>query len=1124
MQADFPMDIAALSRSVLAQLRTALAAAIAQATPEHTSMLGERREVALLAFGVAESFVATAPAPISADLWIDAALQVLLGVVHQYGGVVAGFAHNTLIAVFGTSHAYDNIAHRAARVALALQQAVEPLDSQLRTSQGLGLSASIGLHIGTIIQGQRGVGEVDYILVGDAATRVAQLQRNALAGTLRCSPVFYERTRDTFVYKRPVGEDDVWLLQHSTEPRQALAHVDLVGRDAERALLLAHRDATLESPGVRLAVISGDVGIGKSRLVDELRDHPGPARCLVLHCDPLNRAKPLVLAAELLNALLGIGGSAALPDRQITGALEALGLPAEELLPYVEHVIGVSSGAYGSARKLRSLDPTMLQRQTHLALRRVSLAAARRKPLLLVVENLQWIDPASRDFLEYLFQSTRGEEEVHMLIVLVGRERDAAIALVPPSIASNRDTLLEIAIAPLSAEHSQTLAAQLLAVPVDIFSDLPHQIALRAAGNPLYIEELSRRLLDRVGKGVADAFWTASRVAAELGALPDTLQGLLLSRFGELPERLRRILQRAAVLGRSFPVQLLEQIESSRASALPADLATLIERQFLVGDGVSEFDDLAFSHALLHEAIYQTLLLPDRQRLHGQVALALETVTFYSADERNRLLAYHHAESASPWRALPYLLTAAERSARSYANETAIYFYRRALQLLKDFSHDDVATIAQAQYGLGRALIFVGQYAEASTVLSAAVAARRVGAGASPEQILRLAETLRELAETYQRDNQTEAALATLAEGLQLVAESPEPAFRRLWRSLVERTAALYFRQGDFAAALRLAETAVEDRDEAADDPITMANLHNILGGIKWQHGDLDEAGRHVAQSLQLFELVGYSWALANAYTNLGILNYSLGRWAEAAEQFERSELLRKETGYMAQRAVNLKNLGVLQAEMGRYQQAQRSLETSLAISRSIGDDYGVIVAILQLADLALIQQRNDEAQALLQQAEPLLPTASDDEYALYLWLTGLVASANARDEEAVPLVERALDLAVAAGIPELEIDCRRLLGMLFGRRGLSASAERELFASLELSVKHASIFREGLACYELGWYWLRQANNPHAAGDAREQSFSYFQRALARFTALDARHAINRVSTALEQWRNGNV
>jgi adenylate cyclase len=1120
------MPSRAITPEAIQRLRAAAEAALRGATGGAPALLGERRDVTVLSVQIALE----APRDAGDEeehVWIDEALRLILTVIHRYAGVVDTITAAGALALFGLPVIHEDDARRAAQAALAFQVALAPLAERLRQRDWGKLLLQTGLHSGPVIVGAAGAAEADYSAIGDTVRRAVELQRLAPPGGVLASAATVERLRASNRGHAPTIAPSPAIarafelrppaLQQPAGAAMGPATV-MIGREAELGGLLRALDEAVALRQSRVALVSGESGIGKSRLVAAFRAAIAgrPLAVYQVGGAPGTRAAPLLVVGELLRALVGLRRSGARDlQRERHDALARLGLDAAHLRPFLEPLLGAGVPGYASDERLRAFDPAMLQRQTHLALRQAILSAVAAGPAVLIVEDLHWLDLASRDFLEYLLQATREQQPSGWLLLLVTRDAGPGTLVEPLAAAAAADPgrLLELPLAPLSADEARALVAQLLAHPYDQTSNLLERLAARAAGNPLFIEELVRSFVERGALALDAGLWRPAPLAEEvLRTIPETLQGLVVSRFSRLPERLRRLLQRAAVLGRSFPRSLLLQLEGGRAAALPAEIDELVGRHVLLAEPWGGEPGYTFTQALLQEAVYRTLLLNDRQRLHGQVAELVEADSRHAPDERARLLAYHYAESATPFRALPHLISSAEAHARRSSNAAAIEQFRRARELMAAGAEHTPADLVRVRIGLGRVYKFAGRYAEAAAALQDAVADLEAGAGPA------LPEALCELGEVYQRDGDLDRAVATLERALALPgpAEGQLPPGMR--RALLDRLAAVRFRQGDLAAAYELATAATAGAEqEGTDDLTTLASLYNILGGIMWQRGDLAGASRNVEQSLRLYQQVGYSWGMATAYTNLGILAYTQGLWPRAVEQFQRSDLLRKEIGFVPERAVNLKNLGVVQMEMGDHDQAIATLTTGLAISRQIGDDYGIVITSLQLADLALLLRRPAEARNLVEQARALLPAAGEDEAILADWLAALIAAAEGRLEAGLRSAEAALALAQSVGVPDLESDCLRVLGAISARRGDFQRAEQELMASLQLSAEQQSPYRQGLAHYELGWLYRRQAEHDGAAGAecfrrAREQ----FAAAAARFAPLPARYDLRRAQAAL--------
>ncbi|MFP5246061.1 MAG: tetratricopeptide repeat protein, partial [Thermoanaerobaculia bacterium] len=692
---------------------------------------------------------------------------------------------------------------------------------------------------------------------------------------------------------------------------------------------------------LHIACVSGEAGLGKTRLLEEFVGTvpPHEARLVTARCIALTRTRPLAMAAELLRHLIGVEESD--PEQAQLDALRLLlatdEQPLDDPLPFLASVLGIVHADAELESKLLLLDEAMLQQQTHAAMRRALLCAASAGPLLVLLDDLHWVDAASRDMLAYVLQS---DPEITGLIVMITRthERETLLAPLLQVAAMDAKRFTDLALGPLTAADARALARRLIAGPSPAAQSVRQKIIARAEGNPFYVEELTRMLADRGGLSGVPGQWEVTPDAeAILKHIPASLGGLILTRFDALERDLRRVLQRAAILGRSFPVRLLQELVEPEHD-IPAMLAELEEREFLAEEAFGLEKGYTFRHVLVQEAIHNTLLRRDRQELHQQVAVAIENTPNWTPAERNELLAYHWSESSAPDRAVPYLLAAAEHAARRHANENAIDHGRRAMTILAGTDALDERMI-RARLVVGRALKFTGRLGEAKAALDSAASALFAGlhrAEETPPALVTLySELLRELADVEAREGKLEDAFRHLEEALLAVAAFDDPETQALRFAIQERLAWVRFRQGHLDDALKRADEVLKVLEEEPDkaDPATLASLYNTLGGVLWSYGKLENATFYVRNSLTLYHKIGYLFGKANALANLGVLYHALGKWPEAVEHFERSDWIRREIGCMVGRGTNLQNLGLVRLGMGQHIEARDALETSLRIA-----------------------------------------------------------------------------------------------------------------------------------------------------------------------------------------------
>jgi adenylate cyclase len=686
-----------------------------------------------------------------------------------------------------------------------------------------------------------------------------------------------------------------------------------------------------------------------------------------------------------------------------------------------------------------------------------------------------------------------------------------------------RNRFLDIRLPALTEVEGAALLDRLIAEPTYHTTLLKQRIAQRAVGNPFYLEEIIRMLLDQGGLVGDDCPWQVTELAGELLVqIPGTLQELVMARFDRLPEQLRRVLQKAAVIGRSFPVRLLQALDESDPAVIVSQLVELQTRQFLIPEPIGLEQGYTFHHGLFQETVYQTLLLSDRQKIHECAAKAIEHMSFYPADEHVEVLAYHYTESANPDRAVPLLIAAADRAVRRYANEAAIHYYRQAISLMASRLEHYEEQFVPVRVGLGQALTLVGHFADARQVLREALAHIESLGDNSNARLPWHITCLRELADVCHRDSGPDEAIAYLEVGLTVLGPPGSTHHPTLWRSLMDRLAWIRFRQGRLDDGLMLAQAALSDVDPRhAEDSITLASLHNTLGGILWQQGQWLEAVGHVQQSLDLYDILGYAWGMANSYVNLGVLYFTQGAWPHAADSFERAYALQCEMGYTPAQALSLKNLGLLQMAMGDHALARRSLESSLAISVQIEDEYGALVAHIGLAHLAITESRFDDASQHIDLAASKPDVAGEDERIQIRWTLALIQAEHGDIAKGIESAKQAIQMAQEAGLLELEAECRRVLGVLHGRAGEWVEAGYELQSSAALSAQVNDAYRQGLALHELGSLFEQRSHaDTRNCERWRAAAREAHAEAVGLFEHLGAAYDLRAAQAALEQLR----
>ena len=647
---------------------------------------------------------------------MERAMVVMSGAVERYDGWVANHTGDGFMALFGLPTAHEDDPARAVSAALEMVKAVDELAEAQRPS--VELKVRVGVNTGEVVaRDAAGIGTTaDPRLYGDALNVAARLQSEAPPGGILITGETHAFLGDR-IESRYLGPIEVKGKAAPVEAYEVLGrmgalrsvrglaglHSPMVGRDEELARLRAGLAPTRGGVG-RMAVVEGEPGMGKSRLLRELRaaaeaDGLGWVEARTVS---YGRERPFHLAIDLVRALVELPDpleslpptEAAAHLTEQVGAL--LATKDGEAGAMLSHLLSLPTDDVATER-LSHMQPQTLRLRYTEALTELVAATARRRPTVMVCDDLHWADDASVDVLLPLVTRLRDSP---VLWVLASRsERDVpGRRLIGAADEVFGEALVRLRLRALAAEDVGRLVANLLEIAT-LPSTARDLILERAEGNPLFVEEIIRMLIDREAIEYRDGRWLATDKV--LGVeVPDTLQGLLLARIDGLPAASRRLLHVASVIGRTFAVRVLARVsadpsgdESMPDGAEPAsaDAGTtgigaelsVLEGTGLIGVATSEPElEYSFRHALIGDAAYASLLKQDRRSLHLRVAEALLAVYPDHDAEIAAELAHHFERAEEHPRAIAYLSLAARYAASRYARREALQLARRALALL----------------------------------------------------------------------------------------------------------------------------------------------------------------------------------------------------------------------------------------------------------------------------------------------------------------------------------------------------------------------------------------------------------------------------------------------------------
>ncbi|MDX1690893.1 MAG: adenylate/guanylate cyclase domain-containing protein [Acidimicrobiia bacterium] len=829
---------------------------------------------------------------------MDSALQRLAEPIRDHGGRVTRFMGDGYLAVFGLSTSRENDPELAVRAGLAVQQRAGVLASELADSHGLdGFGVRVGINTGAIVAG--GTTEAEDTIMGSEVNLAARIEAAAPPGGVLVSLGTLRHVRDRFEVE-PRGEITakgfaepipVFLVVGVAERRGARPVIEgvttpMVGRDAELAALQAAVAAAVDSGSLQMVEVCGATGIGKSRLVREFESGLGPSvACARTRVAPDDHDVPNALIRDLLARAFGIraGDPIDAVAARLTDGLAGLGGDVAVKAALIGRLAGWDPHP--------GAGPDDPERARALGLRHLAdhLRPAS-EPAVLVAEDLQWADPASVDALDVLVDHLRRTPTV---VVMTAR----------PDFWSDRSRAdaLVVDLPPLGREDLGR-AADAILEHVDGGADLRALLVDGAEGNPYFLEELVRMLVDD-GVVVDDGDrWSV--VANRLTDLrvPPTLVGTIQARLDGLSAGERRVLQQASVIGRVFWRDAVQRLaRPGDANDVRSRLDDLAARSMVRPRPDSAFPDtveFAFEQSLLRDVTYETVLLEDRRAHHSAAA---DWLAEHGAGRRGEFagtIAHHLERAGRDADALEYLELAARAARDAYAVDAAAGFLRRAIALVPD---EDLARRLALTRDLALQLRRQGRRDE------------------EHEALLRLDELADRLGDEGSRAD------------VLLVR-----AWSAFWSSELDRMAELAH------AAIDLAVLAGDDGLEARTR-VAAAWAHLLLG----QSGEARAQGE---AALARAETAGEADTEGTALNIVALAAQSERRYSEACQLFERLRDRAVDHGDRTGETTALVNLGVSLVLLGRYEAAVDILDRAVATTTEVGDRLATSTALVNRA------------------------------------------------------------------------------------------------------------------------------------------------------------------------------
>jgi adenylate cyclase len=681
---------------------------------------GENRLVTVLFADMSRSVQTTGDLhPEDAAALISRLLKAMVDVLVKYQGRVDRFLGDGLLAVFGVPQAHESDPERSIQAALEIREA----------ARALGMEVTAGINTGEVYAGGIGSEQHQEVTVMGAVVNLAsRLQGKAEPGQILVGEATYRHTRRAFTFvslsldvkgiARPVTAYAVESALPRPEKARGIEglRAELIGRDEEFARLKEALAELLNGRGQMVTLI-GEAGVGKSRLVAELRSVATASSPLWLEgrCLELGMTASYWLFIDLFRDYFAWGPE---EDEQARGERLAAclrefvaqglltGERVEEMGPLLGNLLSLRFGTDWDDR-LKNASPEQIRHQTFLALRDFFATLARRQPVILVLEDLHWADSLSLDVISLLMETLTRDPLLLFCVYRPEREHKCwRLGSIADQKCAGRYT--ELNLRELTPAQSRRLVEALLTIE-NLPASVKDLILEKSRGNPFFVEEVVRSLIASGMVYQDDKVWRAKE-GIEAVSVPESVQSVILSRVDRLERELREVLERAAVIGRLFRRRLLERT-TAQATALETALWQLEDQALIYQERVVPEEEYSFKHVLTQETIYQSILRRRRTGFHQQVAEAMEALYVEGLEEYYEQLAYHYERSGADEKAIEYLLKAGEKARRAYLNEAAIGYFQRALERLDktgmggplgEWRLEALKGLGQIHHGIGR--------------------------------------------------------------------------------------------------------------------------------------------------------------------------------------------------------------------------------------------------------------------------------------------------------------------------------------------------------------------------------------------------------------------------------------
>jgi class 3 adenylate cyclase/predicted ATPase len=1028
-------------------------------TPKHladkiltskSALEGERKQVTVLFADMKGSMELLADRdPEDARKLLHPVIEHMMEAVHRYEGTVNHIMGDGIMALFGAPLAHEDHAVRACYAALRMQESVKRYAVEIQRTQGIPIQIRVGLNSGEVVVGAiRNDLHMDYTAIGQTVHLASRMEQMAMPGSILLTPDTL-RLAEGYVQVKSLGPVPVKGMSEAVEVYevtgsgparsrlQAAAARGLtrfIGRNSELETIRQALDHAAAGHGQIVALV-GEPGVGKSRLFWEFTHSRRTVNWLILGSGSVSYGKttaylPII---DLLKGYFDIHDrdDARKIREKVTGKLLTLDKSLEPMLAVFMTLLDVAV----DDREWERLDPPQRRQRTLEATKRLLLRESQIQQLLLVIEDLHWIDSETQTLIDSLVESL----PTARILVLVNYRPEYRHGWGAKTYYS------QLRIDPLTPESAEELLEALLGDEANLQS-LKELLIRGTEGNPFFLEESVRTLVEtKVLEGARGAY----RLVKPIDSIqvPATVQAVLAARIDRLPQREKRVLQSAAIIGKDVPLPLLQAIAEESEEEVYGGISGLQAAEFLYETSLFPDPEYTFKHALTHEVTYGSVLQERRRAIHGRVVKAIERLYSDRLTEQIELLA-HHASRGELWgKAATYLHQAGRKAAACSANREAIHYFQQALEALEHLP-EGRETLEQAiniRLDLGPVLRTIkrGTAPEVEqTYTQARELCRRLGdtpqlfpvlwglcrvyhsarefhkARELGEQLLSLAQTLQDPALILEAHHTQWSTLFSLGELLPV-------------KEHCERGRALYNPQQHRQHAFLY----------GGHDPGVCCGSHEAE--VMWLLGYPDQAFQRIHETLSLGRELAHPYSLAYALLWSAKIHKFRGEMEAVRERTEEAMILATEQGFPRWVIIATVLRGCLSVELG----AEQGIEQ---IRRALVDQMGTAEQQSTVAFAAEAYGKAGQPEEGLTLVTEALARARKSgvgyyEAELHRIKGDLLRQTIPDEKRAEGCFEKALEVARSQSVKSLELRAAMSLSRLWQRQGKRHEARKLL-------------------------------------------------------------------------------